>query len=242
MTETAQKKQRTAASTRPQKTPFWKATIALTMKDLRIEARGRELINAMVLFAVMSVLIFSFALELDKEARETAITGVWWVTIVFAGNLGLSRSLAAEKDRGSLDALLLSPVDRSALFFGKMFSNLIFMLTVAVLLMFLSTILFNISLFKWWLVALMLLGTLGLATVGTLLASMAVHTRARETMLPILMLPIVLPIILCAVKGSTAALSAAPLEDWVTWPQLLFVADIVLLAMAYVLFDFVVEE
>lgn len=233
---------RQQASTRPQKTPFWRAALALTAKDLRIELRGRELLNAMLLFAVLSTLIFSIALELDRTARETSIAGVLWVTVVYSGVLGLGRSLAAEKDQGNLDALLLAPVDRGALFFGKMLSNLIFMLIVAAMLMLLSTILFNISLFKPWLAIVMLLGTVGFAAVGTLLSSIAVHTQARETMLPILLLPVSLPIILTAVRASTAILAGAAQEDWMAWPQMLFVADLILLALAYILFDFVVEE
>jgi heme exporter protein B len=242
MTDTVQTQVEPAVSVRPMKVSFWRAMLALTAKDLRIEVRGRELINAMVLFSVLSVLIFSFALELDREARETSIAGVIWVTVVFSGMLGLGRSLSAEKDKGNLDALLLAPVDRGALYFGKMLSNLVFMLIVALMLVLLSTILFNMSLFKPWLGVVIVLGTVGFASVGTLLSSMAVHTRARETMLPILLLPVSLPIILSAVRASTAILTGAPQEDWIAWPQMLFVADIILLALAYILFDFVVEE
>lgn len=242
MTDVVQSDKQVAAAARPVKTSFWQATLALTAKDLRVEMRGRELISAMVLFAAMSVLIFSFALELDREARETAITGVWWVTIVFSGILGLNRSLAAEKDRGSLDALLLAPIDRGALFFGKMLSNLVFMLIVGLLLMLMATILFNVSLFLPWLFVMLLLGTVGFAVVGTLLSSMSVHTRARETMLPVLLLPVALPVILSAVKGSTAILSGAAQADWIAWPQILLVVDVILLVLSVILFDFVVEE
>ncbi len=242
MTRIAHKTTVQEASQQPAGAPFWRVMVALTAKDLRAELRGRELINAMLLFSVLAVLIFSFALELDRQARATSITGVWWVTVVFAGMLGLNRSLASEKDRGNLDALLLAPVARGALFFGKMFSNLIFMWIVAALLTLLITVLFNETLFLPWLAAVMLLGTVGFATVGTLLSSMTVHARARETLLPILLLPVSLPIILSAVRASTAILSGAPQEDWIAWPQMLLVADIVLLALAYILFDFVVEE
>jgi heme exporter protein B len=241
MTDTARTTQQAAPRPRA-RTSFWRAMLALTAKDLRIELRGRELINAMLLFSVLAVLIFSFALELDREARETSITGVLWVTVVFAGMLGLNRSLSAEKDKGNLDALLLAPVDRGALFFGKMISNLIFMLIVALLLTFLTSILFNISLFIPWLGVVIVLGTVGFATIGTLLSSMTVHTRARETMLPILLLPVSLPIILSAVRASTAILTGAAQKDWIAWPQMLLVADVILLVLAYILFDFVVEE
>ena len=244
MTDTIRTSTNTVQETTPAPTGpgFWRATLALTAKDLRAELRGRELINAMLLFSVLAVLIFSFALELDRAARETSIAGVFWVTVIFSGMLGLNRSLAAEKDRGTLDALLLAPIPRAALFFGKMLSNLIFMLIVAGMLLVLVTVLFNLSMFVPWLLIVILLGTVGFGVVGTLLSSMTVHTRARETMLPILLLPVSLPIILTAVKASTAILTGTPQEDWIAWPQMLFVADIILLALAYVLFDFVVEE
>jgi heme exporter protein B len=113
---------------------------------------------------------------------------------------------------------------------------------VALLLTFLTSILFNISLFIPWLGVVIVLGTVGFATIGTLLSSMTVHTRARETMLPILLLPVSLPIILSAVRASTAILTGAAQKDWIAWPQMLLVADVILLVLAYILFDFVVEE
>jgi heme exporter protein B len=200
------------------------------------------MINSMILFTLMTVLVFSLALELDKQARQNTVAGVLWVTIVFAGVLGLGRSLASEKDRGSLDALLIAPIDRSALFFGKMIGNLLFVLVIGVALMFLLTVLFNISLIKPLLLGVVVLGSLGFTTVGTLLASMSVHARAREAMLPIILMPVVLPVLISAVRASTAILNGMPREDWLPWIQLLAVADVIFLAASYALFDFVVEE
>lgn len=223
-------------------TPYWRVVGAIAWKDLRAEVRSRELINSMILFTLMTVMVFSLALELDADARQNVVAGVLWVTIVFAGMLGLSRSLAAEKDRGSLDALLLAPIDRSALFFGKMIGNLLFVLVIAGLLLVLLTVLFNITLVRPLLVLVVLLGSTGFTTVGTLLSSMSVHARARETLLPILLLPVVLPILISAVRASTAILNEMPSDDWLPWIQLLAIADVIFLAGAYALFDFVVEE
>jgi heme exporter protein B len=196
----------------------------------------------MLLFTLMTVMVFSLALELDAEARQTTVAGVLWVTIVFAGLLGLSRSLASEKDKGSLDALLLAPIARSALFFGKMFGNLLFVLVIAFVLMVLLTVMFNITLIHPLLILLVVLGSVGFTTVGTLLSSMSVHARSRETLLPILLMPVVLPIVISAVRGSTAVLNALPSEDWMPWLQLLALADVIYIAASYALFDFVVEE
>ncbi len=234
--------QPTRRATRRPVTPYLRVVGAIAWKDLRAEIRSRELINAMVLFTLMTVLIFSLALELDKEARQTTVAGVLWVTVIFAGILGLGRSLAAEKDRGSLDALLLAPIDRSALFFGKMLGNLLFVLVVALVLVGLLTVLFNVSLFEPRLLVVIGLGTLGFTTVGTLLSSMSVHARAREAMLPILLMPVVLPVLISAVRASTAILEQMPRADWLPWIQLLAVADVLYLVGAYVLFDYLVEE
>jgi len=223
-------------------TPYWAAVGAIAWKDLRAEVRSRELINSMLLFTLMTVMVFSLALELDARTRENVVAGVLWVTIVFAGILGLGRSLAAEKDRGSLDALLLAPIARSALFFGKMIGNLLFVLIIALLLLVLLTVLFNLTLLKPLLLLVVLLGGIGFTTVGTLLASMSVHARARETLLPILLMPVVLPILISAVRASSAILNDLPSEDWLPWIQLLAVGDVIFLVAAYMLFDFVVEE
>lgn len=223
-------------------TPFLAAVGAIAWKDLRAEIRSRELINSMILFTLMTVMVFSLALELDAEARQNTVAGVLWVAIVFAAMLGLSRSLAMEKDRGSLDGLLLAPIDRSALFFGKMLGNLLFVLVIAVVLLLLLTVMFNINLIVPGLLLMVLLGSVGITTVGTLLSSMTVHARARETLLPILLMPVVLPILISAVRASTAILNELPSEDWVPWLQLLAVGDVIFLAAAYLLFDLVVEE
>ncbi len=236
----------TTTTIEPQKrrlrTPYFQVVASLAWKDLRAEARGRELVNAMLLFSVMAVLIFSFALELDRQAQEATVGGVLWVTIAFAGTLGLGRSLAAEKDKGSLDALLLAPVERSALFYGKMIGNFLFTLAVGFLLVFLLTVLFNVNLFRPVLWLIIVLGCLGFATTGTLVSSMSVHARAREMLLPILLLPVILPIIISATRASTALLTELKIEDWLPWIQLLCVVDFVFLLAGFFLFDFIVEE
>ncbi len=224
------------------KTPFFQAVFAIVRKDLRAELRSRELVSAMLLFALLSILIFSFALELDREAREAVVSGVLWVTIVFASILGLNRSMAMEREQGNVDAMLIAPIDRAAIFFGKLVGNFIFALAVGLLLLPLMTILYNFTLIQPWLVAVLLLGTLGFSTVGTLLAAMTMQTRSRETLLPIVMMPIALPVLMAAVRASTGILNDAPPDDWMAWPQILAVINVIYLTLCYLLFDYVIEE
>lgn len=224
------------------KTPFLKAVLAIVRKDLRTELRSRELISSMGLFALLSILVFSFALELDRIARQEAISGVLWVTVVFASFLGLNRSLAMERDQGNLDAMLIAPIARTTIFFGKLVGNFLFTITVGLLLLPIMTVLFNVSLVQPLVLAVLFMGTFGFTTVGTLLATMTVQTRARENLLPIVMMPLALPLLLAAVKASTNLLTNSATEDWVAWVQILAMVDVVYLVMCYLLFEYVIEE
>src|SRR3990172_7313240 len=127
---------------------YGRAIAAVVWKDLAAELRSRELIGAMLVFALLVILIFNFALELDVRTRQTVTSGVLWVTFAFAGTLGLNRSMAIEKDRGCLDGLLLAPVDRSALYFGKMLGNLTFMLIVEAIVLPVYSVLYSTNLFN----------------------------------------------------------------------------------------------
>jgi len=223
-------------------TDYCRAVGSVLWKDFTAELRSKELLSAMLVFSLLVVLIFNFALELDKAARENVAAGVLWVTAIFAGTLGLNRSFAMEKDRGSLDGLLLAPVDRSAIYFGKLLGNLLFMLLVQAVILPVFSILFNLPMLKPLLLVVVLLGTIGYAGVGTLLASMAVHSRTRDVMLPILLFPVAVPVLVAAVRASGAILISAPWEDIGPWLNLLIVYDVIFIAVAFMAFDYVVEE
>lgn len=224
------------------KTPFMTAVLSIVRKDLRAELRSRELLSLMGMFTLLSVLIFSFALQLDILARESAVAGVLWVTIVFASVLGLNRSLAMERDQGNLDSMLLAPVDRAAIFCGKLTGNYIFAVMIGLLLLPLTTLLYNITLVLPGMLAMVLLGTLGISTVGTLLATMTVQTRTSDALLPIVMIPAVLPVLLSAVNASNAIINGDAFSEWGSWLQLLVVINVIYLALCVLLYGYVIEE
>lgn len=221
---------------------FLRAVGAIAWKDLAAELRSRELLSAMLVFALLVILIFNFALELDVKTRATITSGVLWVTFAFAGTLGLNRSMAVEKDRGCLDGLLLAPVDRSAIYFGKVISNLAFMLIVEAIVLPVYSILYNTNLINAGLVGVILLGSIGYVAVGTLLSSMAVQTRTRDVMLPILLFPVIVPVLVAAVKASSGFLQGLPMDEILPWLNLLVVYDVIFTAIAFMVFDYVVEE
>jgi heme exporter protein B len=221
---------------------YLRAVGAVVWKDLAAELRSRELLTAMLVFALLVILVFNFAMELDIQARQTVTSGVLWVTFAFAGTLGLNRSMAVERDRGCLDGLLLAPVDRSALYFGKAAGNLVFMLVVEAIVLPTYSLLYNVNLFRPGLVVVVVLGSVGYSAVGTLLSSMAVQARTRDVLLPILLFPVILPVLVAAVKASNAFLQGLEMVDIWPWLNLLIVYDVVFVAVAFMVFDFVVEE
>ena len=150
--------------------------------------------------------------------------------------------MAIEKDRGCLDGLLLAPVDRSAIYFGKAISNLTFMLVVEIIILPLYSLLYNTNLLEPRLILVILLGSVGYASVGTLLAAMSVQTRTRDILLPILLFPVVIPLLIAAVQASGGILNDIPAIEIQPWINMLIAYDVILIATAYMLFDFIVEE
>jgi len=221
---------------------FFKAVSAVIWKDLQAEFRSRELFSAMLVFSLLIILIFNFALELDIKTRQSVTAGVLWATFAFAGTLGLNRSMAIEKDRGCLDGLLLAPVDRSAIYFGKMISNLAFMLIVEVIILPVYSVLYNVNLFQPGLLMVILLGSIGYAGVGTLLAAMSVQTRTRDILLPILLFPVIIPVLLAAVKASSGFLEGVEISEIILPINLLIVYDVIFISLAFMFFEYIVEE
>ena len=221
---------------------FLRAILAIVWKDLRAEFRSFELISSMLVFSLLVILIFNFALELDIKTRQTVTAGVLWSTFAFAGTLGLNRSMSIEKDRGCMDGLLLAPVDRSAIYFGKFISNLAFMLLVEAFVLPIYSLLYNTNLYQPGLILVILLGSIGYTAVGTLLAAMSVQTRTRDVLLPILLFPVAFSVLLAAVKASGGFLSNSELTDILLPINLLIAYDVIFISVAFMVFDIVVEE
>jgi heme exporter protein B len=221
---------------------YLRKVMAIVWKDVRAELRTKDILSSMLVFAGLSVLIFQFAFDLRADNVRLVLPGVLWIAITFAGVLGLNRSFILEQDRGSLEGLLLAPVDRSAIYFGKLIGNLLFIFIVELLLLPLMTVLFNVWLLSPALLLVLALGTLGYAAVGTLFAALSINTRAREVMLPILLFPVMVPVFVAGVQAVSRLLDGDSLADIMRWVQLLVAYDAIFIAAAMLLFDYVVEE
>jgi heme exporter protein B len=221
---------------------FLRNVFAIVAKDIAAELHTKEMISAMLVFSVLALLIFSFALDLRGAVAEAAAPGVLWATIAFAGTLGLSRSMAREQQAGCIDGLLLAPMDRSAIFFGKALGNLAFMAVVEIVLLPLFSAFFDVMLLRGGVLVVLVLGTIGYAAVGTLLAAIAVNTRAREVMLPILLLPLAVPVLIAAVQATGGLIEGASLTEMGGWVRILVVYDLVIVAASLLTFEYVVGE
>ena len=223
---------------------YVRKVLAIVWKDIVAELRTKEMFSAMFVFAVLVIVVFNFAFDLrvsGERVRQVA-PGALWVAFSFAGVLGLNRAFVLERDRGCLEGLLLAPVDHSAIYFGKMLSTLLFMLVVEALMLPVFTAFFGVNLFDWRLILIIFMGTLGFAGVGTILSAMTAQTRAREVLLPILLLPVAAPVLIAAVKATAGILDGLEMAEIARWLQLLLAFDLIFPAAAFMTFDYVVKE
>ncbi len=219
-------------------------TWAMTWKDVRVELRARERMNAMLFFAALVLFIFNFALGPDLSKLREAAPGLLWLAFLFTGMLGLGRSFQAERENECFEELLLTPGDRESLYFGKLAGNILFMVMAEALILPLFAILYNVEIWAALpgLLLVAFLGTVGFSTIGTLLAAMTAHLRAREVMLPLLLFPLTVPVILGSVKATDALLGGAGLAEASHWVKLLGGFDVVFLVVCPLAFEFVLEE
>jgi heme exporter protein B len=216
-------------------------TLAIVWKDITSEMRTKEIATSLVAFALLVIVVVSFTLEPGQNTSSIA-AGILWVALTFAGVLGLSRSFVIEKDKGCLQGLMLCPVDRSILYLGKMLSILVFMIAVEVIILPVFIVLLDQSGFPPQLPVIALLATIGFAAVGTLFSAMAVNTKAREVMMPLLFLPIAAPVIIAAIKSTGLVLSGGSWGDIASWLGVMAAFDVIFLAVSPLVFEFVIEE
>jgi len=223
---------------------FLKKVWAIVWKDVISELRTKEMFSSMFVFALLVIVIFSFAFEPGMENIKEIAPGILWVAFTFAGVLGLNRSFILEKEKDCLQGLLLAPVDRSAIYLGKMIGNVLFMFIVEVIILPFFAVFYNFSIFYLIsrLALIIILGTIGFASVGTIFSAMSVNTRTREVMLPILLFPIIVPVIIAAVKSTGKILDGKSLSDIAAWLKLVGAFDVIFLVVSFLTFEYVVEE
>jgi heme exporter protein CcmB len=220
---------------------FVRAVWIVTRKDILIETRTREILFTTTFFALACVLVFAFGFVKDGRPLQDAAAGILWIAIAFSGTLALGRAFERERQGETLRALLIAPIDRPAIYVGKLLAILILLAAVEVLIVPLVGLMFQAPLFAHPLlmVALLAAGTIGFAAVGTLFAAMLVRARSRDVLLPVLLYPLTVPVIIAGVRG-TAALLQQPEPDLANarmWLSLMVSFDIVFITLALWTFE-----
>ena len=215
----------------------------LLSKELRLEFRSRELLSATIIFALVVVVLFSFAFDPTASESRRFGPGLLWIAFLFAGSLMLNPSFSREQANDTLDALRLAPISPFAILLGKMLANFIFMSLAELILVPVFAVLYNISLagIVWRLVLVLILGTGGLTIIGTVFSAISAHARMRELLLPLLLLPILTPLLIAAVESTASLFQEQPALD-ITWVAFLAGFDIVFLTASWLLCDYLLEE
>lgn len=224
---------------------FWRTVWIVARKDLVVEARSRELVYTTVFFAVAVVLIFSFSFVSDGTPLTDAAAGILWVALAFSGTLALGRTFERERQAETLKALLLAPVERSALYVGKLIGMLAIMAMVVLVVLPLVVVLFRVDLAGvfWHLLGLLVAGGLGFAAVGTLFGAMLSRSQSRDVLLPVVLYPLTVPVMIAGVSGSAALLIEDPnMARAEVWLSMLVFFDAVFLTLALWVFDAVMAE
>ena len=214
----------------------------IVRKDITVEWRGRQGLPLMLVFALLIVFLFHFALQLSPDLQGGLTAGLLWVSLAFASTLGLNRSSSLEQESSALDGLLLIPVDRSAIFFGKAISNFGFTFLVALVLLPVFNLFYEQNMLNLPLILVIVLGVGAYTGLGTLLAALSIQTRTRDVLLPILLYPLALPILIAAVEASRGVLSGEVLSAVQSWLFLLLASNILFTAAGLMFFETILEE
>jgi heme exporter protein B len=222
---------------------FMRQALTIAAKDLRLEFRSRERLVSMLTFAVLVAVVFSFSLDPTIQTRGLA-GAMLWVTILFAGMLGLGRSFSQEREQDAITGILLAPMDRGALYVGKFLANLALLVMLVLVVFPVYGLFFQ---FAFWgsmggLALVVGLAIVGFMALGTLFSAIAANTRLGETLLPILLIPLLLPVIIFAAGATQRLLIGRPLDEVMSSVRMLAAFDLVFLILGVLVFASVVEE
>jgi heme exporter protein B len=222
---------------------FASQVLAIAGKDLRLELRSRERLTSMLVFAVLVAVVFNFAL--DPAVRAGAVAGAMlWVTILFTGLLGLGRSFLLEREQDALTGLLLAPVDRSALYLGKLLANVAILAASEIIIVPVFALFFQLELGRapGGIALVVVLASVGFMALGTLFSAISGNTRMGDTLLPVLLFPLLLPVVIFAASATQRLLLGRPFDEVMGSVRMLGAFDIVFLVVCALLFGAVVEE
>ena len=215
---------------------------AIGRKDLLLETRNKDIIVAVSAFALLVLMVFTFAIDINQVNAKLTGPGILWASIAFAGVTGLNRAFALELEGNTLEALMLAPISRDLIYVGKMFGNFLFLTASQIIVMPIFAVLFNLAVLRWEMLVVSLLTTIGFSAIGTLFAAMSMRVRAREVMLPLLFLPVVTPLIMAAVESTSHVVNDGSWPEISQWIQLALAFDIAFIVVSAFIFQQILED
>jgi heme exporter protein B len=217
------------------------SVLAIVWKDLLLEARGRETITSLFVLGVLVLVIFEIAIDVVPANATRVAPGILWVAIILSATVALSRVFIMERENGCMTALLLAPVDRGSVFLAKLIVNVVYLGIFEAALLPVFSLLFGVNIMPRLgpLSVVLALGSIGLAATGTLFATVALGTKARELMLPLLVLPLQVPLLIAAVHATEMVLQGHPLDSLGAWGQVLIAFDVLFVTSGWLAFEFI---
>jgi len=215
---------------------------AIGRKDLLLETRNKDIIVAVSAFALLVLMVFTFAIDINQVNAKLTGPGILWASIAFAGVTGLNRAFALELEGNTLEALMLAPISRDLIYVGKMFGNFLFLTASQIIVIPIFAVLFNLAVLRWEILVISLLTTIGFSAIGTLFAAMSMRVRAREVMLPLLFLPVVTPLIMAAVESTSHVVNDGSWPEIAQWIQLALAFDIAFIVISAFIFQQILED
>ena len=215
---------------------------AIGRKDLLLETRNKDIIIAVSAFALLVLMVFTFAIDVNHVNAKLIGPGILWAGIAFAGVTGLNRAFALEAEGNTLEALMLAPISRDLIYVAKMLGNFLFITAAQIIVFPIFAVLFNLAVLRWEMLVISLLTTIGFSAIGTLFAAMSMRVRAREVMLPLLFLPVVTPLMMAAVESTSHVINGGSWQDISRWLQLAVAFDIAFIVVSAFIFQQIVED
>lgn len=221
-----------------------KKITAIIWKDLVTEIRSKEIFPIMLVFGILVLLIFNFAFEFKSEITPNTISSILWITFIFSGLLSLSRSFALEKENSAILSLVITPTDKTLIYIGKLLSNFVLIFLMELIIIPVFILFFNLDFFSELIpiLGVVALGTFGFISIGTFFSSMALNTKMKELMLPVLTFPIIIPVIITSVKICSAILEGKDFIQYKSSLQVLVTFDIIFAVACAVLFEYLIED
>lgn len=225
-------------------TRYFGKVFCIAFRDMKMEFRSKEKIFSMMIFSILVMVIFNFAFDPGAEYVKEVAPGILWVALIFSATLGLNKTFAAEKDQDCLQGLMLAPMDRSGIYFGKVIGNIVISLIISFITIPFFSIFFNVPVVKVFpqLLLVITLTIIGFICVGTLFSAISVGVKGGEMMLPLLLFPVEVPVIIAAVKATGMILDGQSLIDYSMWIKILIVFDLIFIMVSFVAFEYLIEE